>query len=75
VAAIAPDSPQQLLERFLAAGWKVVDEGARNWLVAYGDDEDDDGEPFVVPKDGDHIGFDVMRKAHSAIERARERNS
>lgn len=75
MAAFAPDSPAQLLDRFRKANWKVVDEGKFNWLVEYDGDpsnEEMDREPFVIPKEGEKIGFDLMRKAHTAIELARK---
>jgi len=68
VAAIAPDSPGQLLERFQRAGWEIVDEGEFNWLVAQLDDEGGSGEPFIIPKDGGELGFEVMRKAHGRLQ-------
>ena len=69
-----PDTPQQLLDRFIGAGWTVVDEGTFNWLVAFIDADGESGAPFVIPKDGGEIGLEVMNQAHERLKSAARAN-
>lgn len=67
MAVRKPDSPAELLKRFLDAGWEVVDEGELNWLLANPKATGAAGAPFVIPKDADEIGIETMRQAHEAL--------
>lgn len=73
MAVRAPLAPNELLKKFLDAGWRVVDEGMLGYLLAPPAGATDvngapiDGEPFHVPKDGDEVTFDIMDKARRLL--------
>jgi hypothetical protein len=65
----APLAPNDLLTKFLEAGWTIVDETDRQWLLAPPPNAVDPdgvslgGEPCSVPKKGKNISFALMDKA------------
>lgn len=60
MAILRPIPPEALKRALEAAGYKVVDEGQRNWVLA----RDKDPVPVIIPKDGDLVSVDIMQDAY-----------
>lgn len=56
---LRPISPKALLDAHLRAGYKLIDEGADNWVLAAGDND----PPVFVPKKGKYVSVDIMSQA------------
>lgn len=50
----------------LSNGWRIIESGASNWILAKGDDD----EPFVLPMRGRVLSMAIMEKIGEVVDHA-----
>lgn len=58
---LTPITPKALYDAFIRAGYKQIDEGQHNWVVAKGDGD----KPMIIPKNGKLVSVPIMSEAQA----------